>query len=138
MDLSTGGFHYGSIGVGSNSSQHLSETMPIVQVGHQISDETATPISSEKQKFTDESKIQPITISETGTSVPFSKTKTATTEELGEKVIIKEEVPLSQGLTSASERYGSLHPLVFFCCFFTVSALLVFSFRLLKNDQMIS
>ncbi|MDR0705259.1 MAG: hypothetical protein LBF88_09750, partial [Planctomycetaceae bacterium] len=128
MDLTTGGFHYGSIGVGSNSSQQSSEATPIVQVGHQISDDTVTHISSEKQELqelTEEKNAQPVSVPVIETNIPVSETKTIT----------EEENPLSQGLTSASERYGSLHPLVFLSCFFTVSVLLVFSFRLLKNDQ---
>ncbi|MDR0609294.1 MAG: serine protease [Planctomycetaceae bacterium] len=135
MDLSTG-FRYGSIGVRSHSAQHSSDAMPIVQVGHQISDDISndipndavTHISSEKQELTEENDTQSVLDSAMETDIPVSETK-AITEET------EEEVPSSQGLTSVSERYGSLHPLVFLSCFFTVSVLLVFSFRLLKNDQ---
>jgi hypothetical protein len=130
MDLSTGGFHYGSIGAGFQTSQHLSEAMPIVQVGHQISDDTVTHISSEKQELelTEDKNIQPIKVSEMKPRVPVSETKTMTSKE----------ILLSQGLTSVSERYDSFHPLVVLSCFFTVAVLLVFSFRLLRNDETIS
>ncbi|MDR2706895.1 MAG: serine protease, partial [Planctomycetaceae bacterium] len=84
MDLSTG-FRYGSIGVGSDSSQHSSEATPIVQVGHQISDDTVTHISSEKQELTEENNAQPVSVPAMETNIPVSETK-ATVEE--------EEIPL--------------------------------------------
>ncbi|MDR1963024.1 MAG: serine protease [Planctomycetaceae bacterium] len=135
---STAGFQYGSIGIDSNPSAGSTDETPIIQVGHQISDRVVTPISSvtssvissEKQvsankstnNSADKNKVQTVFVSE----ISEVSEENAVTEE------IKEKVP--QGLISVSERQKSLPPIVFLSGFLTVSALLVFSFRLLKND----
>ncbi|MDR2756494.1 MAG: serine protease [Planctomycetaceae bacterium] len=130
INLSTE-FRYGSFGVRSNPSVCSLEKTPIMQVGHKISEEqvsekqlantvVVTNTSSEKQNCTDQSNTQP---------VPVISEDNTISEENNEQVL------QTQGLTSVSERYGTLPPIIFFLCFFIVSVLLVFSFRLLKNDQ---
>ncbi|MDR3199726.1 MAG: serine protease [Planctomycetaceae bacterium] len=134
---------YGSFGVHSNHSAYSPEETPIIQVGHQISEkqiseEQATKkqiseaaivadISSEKQNeiqnSADPNNIQPVPV--------IVSEQNTVAEENGEKT------PLPQGLTTVSERYGTLPPVVFFICFFTVSVLLIFSFRLLKSDRIV-
>ncbi|MDR1141328.1 MAG: serine protease [Planctomycetaceae bacterium] len=131
INLSTE-FRYGSFGVRSHSSVYSPNKTPIIQVGHRSSEEGAeeesseeviTNVSSEKQDSANQNLIQPVPVLVSKENAPAEKNN--------------EKILLTQGLTSVSERYGTLPPIVFFCCFFTVSVLLVFSFRLLKNDRII-
>ncbi|MDR2116314.1 MAG: serine protease [Planctomycetaceae bacterium] len=139
-------FHYGSFGVNSNSSVCSPDKTPIIQqVGHQISENpisekqiseatTVTNISSEKQNSTNQNNTQHVAIiNSESVSEIVSKNdsdQNMVAEENNETAV------LSQGLTSISERDNTFHPIIFFSCFFIVSILLLFSFRLLKNDSL--
>ncbi|MDR0336390.1 MAG: serine protease [Planctomycetaceae bacterium] len=139
INLSTE-FRYGSFGVRAKSSVDSSDKTPIIQVGHQSletsekqppeeslkeekqqTQECVANISSEKHDSANHSLTQPIPASVADKITP--------TEENNKKIVE------TQGLTSVSERHGSFPPMVLFCCCFIVSVLVVFSFRLLKNDQ---